>query len=184
MASPVTAKLTKLSNQYSAKVKRIRELEALLKKPFVSDPDAKRMNEELNKLNGEIKNDFDELTKLTKLEKTAKDYTSLQTKIKEKQLAIAKAEARGEDTSQLKADQKDLTDKFNSIAPDVEKGFPSIKAKPVKETKPGPMGNVQMTTGTTVAGTTASKADAVKPKVTTPVVDDQGKLPLKKTKVV
>jgi hypothetical protein len=168
MASPVTAKLTKLSNQYSAKVKRIRELEALLKKPFVSDPDAKRMNEELNKLNGEIKDDFDELTKLTKLEKTAKDYTSLQTKIKEKQLAIAKAEARGEDTAQLKSDQKDLTDKFNSIAPDVEKEFPDIKVKPKKETKTGALGNVQMTTGTDIADTAASKAAAAKKKVATP----------------
>ena len=130
MASPVTAKLTKLSNQYSAKVKRIRELEEKIRKPFVSDPEAKTINQELNKLNDEIKSDFDELTRLTKLEKTAKDYTSLQTKIKEKQLAIAKAEARGEDTAQLKTDQKDLTDKFNSIAPDVEKEFPNIKVKP------------------------------------------------------
>jgi hypothetical protein len=166
MASPVAAKLTKLSNQYSAKVKRIRELEEQIRKPFVSDPEAKKINQEINKLNGEIKSDFDELTKLTKLEKTAKDYTSLQAKIKEKQLAIAKAEARGENTTQLESDKKDLTDKFNSIAPDVEKEFPSIKAKPVKETKPGPMGNVQMTTGTNVAGTTASKAEAVKKKVT------------------
>ena len=183
MASPVTAKLTKLSNQYSAKVKRIRELEEQIRKPFVSDPEAKKINQELNKLNDEIKDDFTKLTELTKLEKKAKDYTSLQTKIKEKQLAIAKAEARGEDTAQLKDDQKDLTDKFNSIAPDVEKEFPDIKVKPKKETKTGPLGNVQMTTGTTVAGTAASKADAVKPKVITPVVDDKPKLPPKKTKV-
>jgi hypothetical protein len=165
MASPVTAKLTKLSNQYSAKVKRIRELEALLKKPFVSDPDAKRMNEELNKLNGEIKDDFDELTKLTKLEKTAKEYTSLQTKIKEKQLAIKRAEARGEDTTQLESDKSDLTGEFNSIAPDVEKEFPDIKVKPKKETKTGALGNMQMTTGTAITDTTASKAAAVKKKV-------------------
>jgi hypothetical protein len=165
MASPVTAKLTKLSNQYSAKVKRIRELEEQIRKPFVSDPEAKKINQELNKLNDEIKDDFTKLTELTKLEKKAKDYTSLQTKIKEKQLAIAKAEARGEDTAQLKDDQKDLTDKFNSIAPDVEKEFPDIKVKPKKETKTGPLGNVQMTTGTAIADTTASKAAAVKKKV-------------------
>ena len=165
MASPVTAKLTKLSNQYSAKVKRIRELEEQIRKPFVSDPEAKKINQELNKLNDEIKDDFTKLTELTKLEKKAKDYTSLQTKIKEKQLAIAKAEARGEDTAQLKDDQKDLTDKFNSIAPDVEKEFPDIKVKPKKETKTGPLGNVQMSTGTAIADTTASKAAAVKKKV-------------------
>ena len=165
MASPVTTKLTQLSNQYSAKVKRIRELEEQIRKPFVSDPEAKKINQELNKLNDEIKDDFTKLTELTKLEKKAKDYTSLQTKIKEKQLAIAKAEARGEDTAQLKDDQKDLTDKFNSIAPDVEKEFPDIKVKPKKETKTGPLGNVQMSTGTAIADTTASKAAAVKKKV-------------------
>ncbi len=41
-----------------------------------------------------------------------------------------------------------------------------------------------MTTGTTVAGTAASKAAAAKKKVATPAVDEQGKLPPKKTKVV
>ena len=170
MASPVTAKLTKLSNQYSAKVKRIRELEEQIRKPFVSDPEAKKINQELNKLNDEIKDDFTKLTELTKLEKKAKDYTSLQTKIKEKQLAIAKAEARGEDTAQLKDDQKDLTDKFNSIAPDVEKEFPDIKVKPAKSTKTRPLGNVQMTTGTAIADTTASKAAAAKKKAQPNVV--------------
>jgi DNA replication initiation complex subunit (GINS family) len=162
MANPVTTKLKQLSNQYSVKVKRIRELEAALKKPFVSDADAKKMNQELNKLNGEIESDFEKLAEAQKLEKTAKDYTSLQTKIKEKQIAIAKAEARGESTTQLKSDEKDLIDDFNSIAPDVEKTFPDIKVKPAKETKTGPLGNVQMTTGTTIADTTASKESAAK----------------------
>jgi hypothetical protein len=165
MASPVTAKLDKLSSQYSANVKRVRELKEQKRKPFLTDPEIKKINEEINKLDAERETIADESNKLRKLEKTAKDYTSLQAKIKEKQLAIAKAEARGESTTQLESDKKDLTDKFNSIAPDVEKEFPSIKAKPVKETKPGPMGNVQMTTGTNVAGTTASKTEAVKKKV-------------------
>jgi len=149
----------------------------------VSDAEAKRLNGLIDALNAEREIIFAERNKLAKLEKTAKDYTSLQTKIKEKQLAIAKAEARGENTSQLKSDQKDLTDKFNSIAPVVEQAFPDIKAKPVKETKTGPLGNVQMTTGTAITDTTASKAAAAKKKVTTPAVDDQSKLPPKKTKV-
>jgi hypothetical protein len=58
-----------------------------------------------------------------------------------------------------------LTSKFNSIAPSVEQAFPDIKVKPAAKPKPGPMGNVQMTTGTTVAGTTASKAAATKKKI-------------------
>jgi len=162
MANPVTAKLTQLSNQYSAKVKRLRELEAKKKEPFATDAEVKLLNQEINQLKADAKEDFDDLAQLKKLEKTAKDYTSLQTKIKEKQIAIAKAEARGEDTTQLKADESDLTGRFNSIAPSVEQAFPDIKAKPAKSTKTGPLGNVQMSTGTTIADTTASKEAAAK----------------------
>ena len=172
MANPVTTKLNQLSAQYSKKVDRIRELEKQKKEPFATDAEVKLANQEINQLKADAKKDFDELARLQKLEKTAKDYTSLQTKIREKQIAIAKAEARGEDTTQLEADQSDLTGKFNSIAPSVEQAFPDIKVKPAKEKKPGPMGNVQMTTGTTVAGTTASKAEAAKKKVEPKVVTE------------
>jgi hypothetical protein len=165
MASPVTTKLNQLSAQYSTKVKRLRELEAKKKEPFVTDAEVKLLNQEINQLKADAKEDFDDLAQLKKLEKTVKDYTSLQAKIKEKQVAIAKAEARGEDTTQLESDKSDLTGKFNSIAPSVEQAFPDIKAKPVKSAKTGPLGNVQMTTGTTVAGTTASKTAAAKKKV-------------------
>ena len=186
MADTVRIKLDKLDSQYSANVKETRRLTEERRNGGrgVSDAEAKRLNGLIDALNAERETIFAERNKLAKLEKTAKDYTSLQTKIKEKQLAIAKAEARGENTSQLKSDQKDLTDKFNSIAPGVEQAFPDIKAKPVKETKTGPLGNVQMSTGTAITDTTASKAAAAKKKVATPVVDEQGKLPPKKTKVV
>jgi hypothetical protein len=172
MANPVTAKLTKLSNQYSAKVNEKRKLVEERRKG-VSDAEAKRLNGLINALDVDIKTIFDELAKAKKLEKTAKDYNNLQTKIREKQVAIAKAEARGENTDQLKADQKDLTDRFNSIAPKVEETFPEIKVKPAAAPKTGPMGNVQMTTGTPVtsapaAATAASKAAAAKKKVQTP----------------
>jgi hypothetical protein len=165
MANPVTARLKAVSDQYSNKVKRIKELEAKKKKPFATDAEVKLANQEINQLTADAEKDFKELAKLQKLEKTAKDYNNLQTKIREKQIAIAKAEARGEDTTQLKSDQKDLTDSFNAIAPKVEEAFPDIKVKPAAAAKPGPMGNVQMTTGTTVAETTASKAGAVSPAV-------------------
>jgi hypothetical protein len=185
MANPVTAKLTKLSNQYSAKVKEKRKLVEERRKS-ASDAEAKRLNGLIDALDTDIKTIFDELAKAKKLEKTAKDYSNLQTKIREKQVAIAKAEARGEDTTQLKSDQKDLTDKFNSIAPKVEETFPEIKLKPAATAKTGPMGNVQMTTGTAVttpaAGTAASKAAAAKPKVTTPAVDQQVKPGVKPVK--
>jgi hypothetical protein len=162
MANPVTTKLNALSAQYSKKVDRIRELEAKKKKPFATDAEVKSANQEINQLTADAKKDFEELAKLQKLEKKAKDYTSLQSKIKEKQIAIDKAEARGENTTQLESDKSELTTKFNSIAPSVEEAFPDIKVKPTKETKTGPLGNVQMSTGTTVADTTASKAAAAK----------------------
>jgi hypothetical protein len=174
MANPVTTKLNAVSSRYSAKVKKIRELEAQKKKPFVTDAEVKLANQEINQLTADAKKDFEELAELKKLEKTAKDYNNLQTKIREKQVAIAKADARGEDTTQLKADQKDLTDSFNSIAPKVEQAFPDIKAKPKEAAKPKPMGNLQMTTGTTVAQTAASKASATKPKVVTENIPSDG----------
>jgi hypothetical protein len=174
MASPVTTKLNQLSAQYSTKVKRLRELEAKKKEPFVTDAEVKLLNQEINQLKADAKQDFDDLAQLKKLEKTVKDYTSLQAKIKEKQVAIAKAEARGEDTTQLESDKSDLTGKFNSIAPSVEQAFPDIKAKPIKSTKTGPLGNVQMTTGTTIADTAASKAGATKNNLT-PAVEEKPK---------
>jgi len=186
MANPVTTKLNALSSQYSTKVKRIRELEKDLRKPFVSDPEAKKINQEINQLTADAKKDFEELGRLKKLEKSAKDYTKLQDDIKEVQAQIAKAEARGNSTTALEAKRDTLTNKFNSIAPKVEEAFPDIKVKPAAAPKTGPMGNVQMTTGTAVtapaAGTAASKAAAAKPKVTTPAVDQQVKPGVKPVK--
>ena len=183
MANPVTAKLNQLSSQYSAKVKRIRELEAS-KRSWFTDAETKKVNDEINKLTADAKKDFDDLAKLQKLEKSAKDYTKIQDDLKKVQAQIDKAKARGESTTTLQAKKDTLTNKFNSIAPKVEEAFPDIKAKPAPEVKTGPMGNVQMTTGTAVTDTAASKAAAAKKKAVTPGVGDQAKLPPKKTKVV
>jgi hypothetical protein len=177
MANPVTTKLNALSSQYSAKVKRIRELEKDLRKPFVTDPEAKKINQEINKLNADAKKDFEELARLKKLEKSAKDYTKIQDDIKEVQAQIAKAEARGNNTTALEAKRDTLTNKFNSIAPKVEEAFPDIKVKPAAAPKTGPMGNVQMTTGTPVtpaAATAASKAEAAKKKVVVENIPSDG----------
>jgi hypothetical protein len=179
MANAVTAKLTKLSNQYSDNVKEVRKLKEQRRNggAGVPDAEAKRLNGLINALDAERETIAEELNRLTKLQKKAKDYTNLQSDIREIQVQINKAEARGESTTSLQAKKDTLTGKFDSIAPTVEEAFPDIKAKPVKESKPGPLGNYQMTTDTT-----ASKADAVKPKVTTPAVDQQLKPPVKKTK--
>jgi hypothetical protein len=159
MSEKVRAKLTRLSSQYSEKVKRVRELKDDKRKPFLTDPEVKKINEEINRLDAEIKSDFTELTELKKLEKTAKDYTNLNDDIKEVQAQITKAEARGESTTALKAKRDTLTGKFNSIAPKVEQAFPEIRVTPVKKPEPGPLGNIQMTTGTDIAQTTEPKVD-------------------------
>jgi hypothetical protein len=161
MSEQVRAKLTRLSSQYSEKVKRVRELRDDKRKPFLTDPEVKKINEEINRLDAEIKSDFTELTELKKLEKTAKDYTNLNDDIKEVQAQITKAEARGESTTALKTKRDTLTSKFNSIAPKVEQAFPEIRVTPVKKAEPGPLGNVQMSTGGTIAQTAEPKATVV-----------------------
>jgi hypothetical protein len=157
MANPVRTKLNELSAQYSANVKRVRELKEQKRKPFLTDPQIKKINEEINKLDAERQTIANESSRLTKLEKTAKDYTNLQGDIKEINAQLAKAKARGEKTTDLQAKKDSLTTKFNSIAPKVEEAFPEIKVKPTAEAKTGPLGNVQLSTGTSITQTAEPK---------------------------
>jgi hypothetical protein len=143
MANPVTAKLTKLSNQYSVKVKRIKELEAQKKKPFVTDAEVKLANQEINQLTTDAEKDFKELAKLQKLEKTAKDYTKIQDDIKETQGLINKAVSRGESTTALDTKIQGLKSKLASIAPQVEKEFPELKVVQPSTVAPVPRENLK-----------------------------------------
>jgi myosin heavy subunit len=183
MAKSVDARLTKLSNEYSANVKKVRELEAAKKKPFATDAEVKRINEDINKLEAERKTIVDDTNTLSKAAKNVDEYADLNKKLAQYEAQIAKRIARGEGTADLDKIKQETLGKLSKIAPAVEENFPELKKAEPKSTKTGPLGNVQMTTGTTVAGTTASKAGAVKPKVTTPAVGDQLKPPPKKTKV-
>jgi len=184
MAKSVNARLTKLSNEYSANVKKVRELEAAKKKPFVTDAEVKKINEQINKLDAERETITKESDKISKIAKSADEYVDLNKKLAGYEAQIAKAIARGESTTDLDKIKQETLGKLEKIAPAVEQNFPELKKAEPKSTKTGPLGNVQMTTGTTVAGTAASKAAAAKKKVATPAVDEQGKLPPKKTKVV
>lgn len=165
MAKSVDAKLTKLSNEYSANVKKVRELEAAKKKPFATDAEVKRINEEINKLEAERKTIVENTNTLSKAAKNVDEYTDLNKKLAQYESQIAKRIARGESTADLDKIKQETLGKLEKIAPAVEQNFPELKKAEPKSTKTGPMGNVQMTTGTTVAGTTASKAKATKPKV-------------------
>lgn len=168
MAKSVDARLTKLSNEYSANVKKVRELEAAKKKPFVTDAEVKKINEEINKLDAERETITKESNRISKVAKSADDYVDLNEKLAKYEAQIAKRIARGESTADLDKIKQETLGKLEKIAPAVEKDFPELKKTEPKSTKTGPLGNVQMTTGTTVAGTTASKAGATKPKVVTP----------------
>jgi chromosome segregation ATPase len=184
MASPVTAKLTQLSNQYSNKVADIRKYKAEKRNggAGVSDAEAKRLNGLIDALDKERLEIADELNKLKKLEKPAKDvdeYSDLNKKLAQYEAQIAKRIARGEGTADLDKIKQETLGKLEKIAPAVEQNFPELKKAEPKSTKTGPLGNVQMTTGTTVAGTAASKAAAAKKKVVTPAVDEQLKPPPK-----
>ena len=173
MAKSVNARLTKLSNEYSANVKKVRELEAAKKKPFVTDAEVKKINEQINKLDAERETITKESDKISKIAKSADEYVDLNKKLAGYDAQIAKAIARGESTTDLDKIKQETLGKLEKIAPAVEQNFPELKKAEPKSTKTGPLGNVQMTTGTTVAGTAASKAAAAKKKVATPAVDEQ-----------
>jgi hypothetical protein len=170
MAKSVDARLTKLSNEYSANVKKVRELEAAKKKPFATDAEVKRINEEINKLEAERKTIVENTNTLSKAAKNVDEYTDLNKKLAQYEAQIATRIARGEGTADLDKIKQETLGKLEKIAPAVEKNFPELKKAEPKSTKTGPLGNVQMTTGTTIAGTTASKAEAAKKKVQPEVV--------------
>ena len=172
MAKSVDAKLTKLSNEYSANVKKVRELEAAKKKPFATDAEVKRINEEINKLETERKTIVENTNTLSKAAKNVDEYTDLNKKLAQYEAQIAKRIARGEGTADLDKIKQETLGKLEKIAPAVEKNFPELKKAEPKSTKTGPLGNVQMTTGTTIAGTAASKAEATKKKIQQKVVTE------------
>jgi hypothetical protein len=165
MAKSVQARLTKLSGEYSANVKKVRELAEQKRKPFVTDAEVKKINEEINRLDAERETIANESNRIAKIAKSADEYVDLNKKIAQYETQIAKAIARGESTTDLDKIKQETLGKLSKIAPAVEENFPELKKAEPKSTKTGPLGNVQMTTGTTVAGTTASKAAAAKKKV-------------------
>ena len=132
MANAVRTKLQKISGQYSAKVAEIRKLEADKRKPFVTDAQTRTINQQIEKLDRERLGINAELTRLTKLAKTAEEYVDLNKKLKELEASIAKAEARGESTVSFKQQRTGATSRLKAIASDVERNFPEIKVTPPK----------------------------------------------------
>jgi hypothetical protein len=140
MANAVRTKLQRISGQYSAKVKDIRDLKADLRKPFVTDAEAKIINTKIKKLDSERLQINAELDRLTKLAKTAEEYIDLNEELKTLESSIAKADARGESTVSFKQKRNAAVTRLKSISSDVERSFPEIKVTPPKVSTEGVTG--------------------------------------------
>lgn len=149
MANAVRTKLQRISAQYSAKVDDMRELKASLKKPFVTDAEAKKINTQIKKLDGERLKIMSDLNNLNKLAKTAEEYIDLNKKLQDLEASIKKAESRGESTTSFKQQRTGATNRLKTISGEVEKYFPEIKITPPKITGPtgstGPTGPTKST---------------------------------------
>jgi len=132
MANAVQTKLQRISGEYSAKVAAIRKLEADKRKPFVTDAQIKAINTQIKKLDIERLRINTELTKLTKLAKTAEEYLDLNKKLKDLEASIKGAEARGESTVAFKQQRTGATSRLKAISGEVELNFPEIKVTPPK----------------------------------------------------
>jgi hypothetical protein len=169
MADAVKTKLQKLSGQYSAKVEEKRKLEASKRKPFVTDAEVKTINEKIRKVESEYKALNKEYNELAALEKTAKEYSTLNRKLVDLNESLTRAENRGEDTISIKRDINKATSRLGVISPEVEKNFPELKktTRTTVETKP-------------ISGPDAARLGGTKTPVTTPDVEDKPDTPLKK----
>ena len=185
MANAVQSKLEKISGQYSAKVKEKRELEASKRKPFVTDAEVKAINEKIRAIETEYKALNTQYNELAALQKTAKEYSTLNQKLSDLNQSLTRAENRGEDTVSIKRDINKATSRLGVIAPAVEKNFPELKTTTAtKPTQPvfGPdAARAGKETVTTPAVTGPEKANVTKDAngnvITQPIV----KTPIKPT---
>jgi hypothetical protein len=161
-------KLTAQSNKYSAAVKKIRELTAARKKA-TTDADIKKINDEIASFQKTADASMREYNSLVKLRKDAKSYDSLSATIAQKEAALAKATARGEDVKTLNAalikarnDRADLLPNLGTLVPRTPAptqtgsnqggptGTPVRTPAPTTTTTPA----TRPSTGTTGGGTT------------------------------
>ena len=177
MANAVQTILQKISGEYSAKVKDKRELEAKKKKPFVTDAEVKTINGQIAVLEREASAIMTKLNNLTKLSKTAEEYIKLNKEFNTLEADIAKADARGENTTSLKQKRNGTVTRLKEISPEVERNFPEIKVAAPKistatTTLGGPSGTPVKAPGNLPSGITPEvKAPIVKtPIVKAPIV--------------
>ena len=165
------AKLTAQSNKYSDAVKKIRELEAARKKA-TADADIKNINIEIESYKKDAAKFMREYNKLVKLRKDAKSYDSLSKSITQKEAALVKAKARGENVDTLEAalikarnDRSNLVPNLGDLVPRTQRTTPATTPaqtpKPSGTTGGGTTGGGTTGGGTTGGGTTSGAGQAV-----------------------
>ena len=173
MANKIDDKVEGLGYQWTAEVKKLKELQAKLRKP-TTDAEAKSINAQINTSEVKISKLFKDYTKYKKAATTAKEYVKLNEELKVIQDSITNATARGEDLAPYKQKQTAKTQRLNQISSEVESLFPEVKTKapstsPVKTLvgSSGPSGTSTVTTPAKPVVTPAKPvATPVKPVVT------------------
>jgi len=190
MANAIQTKLQKISGEYSAKVQLKRDLEAKKKKPFVKDSEIKTINEQIKVLDREASAIMTKFNNLTKIAKTAEEYLDLNKKLKELEVSIQKAEARGESTVSYKQQRTGATSRLKTISGEVELNFPEIKVTPPKivvttkkpvVTTPKPGGTTTPKPGGTTTPKPGTPTTTAKPGVVTTKTPSDLTTLLKKT---
>jgi len=106
----------------------------------------------------------EEGNKLAKVSKDADEYLKLNKEVAELDKAIAKAEARGEDTEYLEGKRTTAASRIDSIAPAVEKAFPDLtKQRVIPKREKAP------TSGVVKGFTPPTTETGLPPAATTPV---------------
>lgn len=175
MANEIDRILSKVNQQSIAKVKEIRELEAKLRPSGLSDAERKAINEQIRELKQEKQALDKEGNKLFKLAKDAKEYVSLNKDISAFEKALAKAQARGEDTAYYADKIAEASTRLSEISPAVEKSFPTLvkKKADVSSATPAPTsGEIKGFKPTAEYAPTTAGTQTVTGKVPTKTVAD------------
>ena len=169
MANQVDAKLETLSGERTAKAKQIKALQEKLRKPGLTNAEAKDINTQIKTLTGQRVAIETEYNTLKNVAQSAKDYTSLKSQITTLTSALENAKARGEDTSSINSKLSSAKNKLGNIAPEVEKYFPELKTAAKTPTATTTLtGPDAARVGAKTTVTTPTPTVSNKPVVTTP----------------
>jgi hypothetical protein len=193
MANAIDTRINKLSEEYNATVKELRELRESKRKPSLSDAEVKSINDKIKELESKFTKVNSERNRISKMKKSAEEYLELNKDLKELNTKLTKARTRGEDTEFIEDGIKSANTRLKEISPDIEREFPELKVTPIAKTnQAAPKGTLEIgpdgrptttvaptptptTTPTTTptGGTTTPPKSGAKPKETTPAKESK-----------